>query len=438
MSFSKILKSDFIKDTLKRAQPLIAEDRGRFKKCYDVVETYCKNNNIFISNKSILFGEKKLRESYNLYCLYPFQHALNMVNLIHSETLEPLLLLKTIKKNEELTIFVDTRAIINVYAIYKIKDIDPDNIIHSMDIKGLKYLPPEIEIIEIYNNLYDLSKFGDWEQLKTQDEPRMYEMIRDRMQSTITTSSKKYGGVDCQPMRKDKVNMLKIDIIKNLFNNNTDYILTGIWGANIFLKSIEDLCGSKLATEKLQVISNLSYDMILKDINNICGNNIKVTAKERELHLPKDFRTTRTTFYAQFGDSKIEKPFIDVFNSNSFELIPYSVKEGLSLAGKYVMLRFLFIDFWLLKTITYMNLIDLETAKLKSANMKYAIDRMRDSIEPIYKYSGIYRDYDIDRRLRAAEGGYKNIYLPHKYYLENNNTYYQLPKKEILGGIFIN
>ena len=433
MSFSKILKSDFIKDTLKRAQPLISEDRERFKKIYDTVEDYCKKNPVLISNKSVLFGEKKIRESYSLYCLHPFGHALNITNLLHKTTGEPLIILKTVKKNEELTILVDTRSIINIYAIYRIKDIDPNSIIHPIEIRGMKYLPPEIEIIEIYNNLYDLSKFGDWEKLKDNDEPKMYEMIKDRMQSTITSSDRLYGGAECQPMRKDKINALKIDILKNLFTNNTDYILTGVWGANIMLKSIEDLCGSKMAVEKLQIISILSYDVILKDISNICGSNVKITAKERELQLPKDFRTTRTTFYAQFGDSKIEKPFMDLFNSNSFELIPYFVKDGLALAGKYVMLKFLFIDFWLLKTIAYMNLIDIETAKNKSSNMKYAIDRIRSAVEPIYKYSGIYRDYEIDRRLRAAEAGFKNMYAPEKY-IRDNGTYYSVPKKEIVGG----
>ena len=81
--------------------------------------------------------------------------------------------------------------------------------------------------------------------------------------------------------------------------------------------------------------------------------------KEQSLKITNDDRILRNTIYiTNTNASKSEKAIIDIFNSASYELIPYnklSVYSGskkqsiVNIGNPYVIMRFLLIDYWTIR-----------------------------------------------------------------------------------------
>ena len=134
MSFSSILKSEFIKNTLEKAKPLIDEDRKKYIKIWEITDKYCKENNLIISNKNKLFKIKDIDEQYNIYALDTFYHALCLTNELHKNLEEKLINLNTIKIHEELCIYIDSRPLINIFAIKEYPNINYLRIIYPIKI----------------------------------------------------------------------------------------------------------------------------------------------------------------------------------------------------------------------------------------------------------------------------------------------------------------
>ena len=418
--FAQIIKSDFIPNVLEKALPVIDEDRARYKPIWEIVLEYCKANSIIISDRLTLFKVKKTREQYNLYCANPFKHAVHIANQIHQVLGEKLLFVKTVKEHEELSIEIDTRTLINVFAIERYRKIDAIKLINPVNINGLLYMPPEIEIIEVLNSLYDVAKFGDWKTLLENDFPQLYDKVMVRKAEGVL------GAAECKRARKEYVDLLKLDILQKWLPSREDVILVGTWAYHIVAHGLhgrDGLCGD---VEKVQIISHVEPAELLEDLRAFLNIPHKITVRENELHIPKDFRTKRSTFYLSI-DGK-DKPVIDLFNSSSFELIPFYSKNKLLIADNYVIMRFLFIDLWIVRFIEKLGAIPKDLANKKINHILKLVEFFKDLPEEKFvSYIGIYHDYTIDKRIanNMAGGAGKRKYFPDRHFREKK-SYWQV------------
>lgn len=422
MSFVEILKSDFINNTLEKANLLIEEDRKKYIKIWEIVNKYCKQNNIIISNKNKLYKLKLIDEQYNIYTIDAYYHAVNLSNELHKNLEEKLINLNTVKQHEELCIFIDRRPLINIFTLKEYPNISVFKIINPVKIDELYYFPPEIEIIDLYNDLYNPAKFSDWEKIKSNDEPKLYEMILARKKEGI------YGAGDCKILRKELVEILKIDIIQKVLTKFKDAILIGAWSNNILTKGVLNICADE---EKIQIISDKSTNEIIDLIQSNINIKHKIISKIQDLNIPKDFRTNRVTLYLQIqtNTGTIDKPFLDIFNSTSFELIPYYEVDNINIGDKYVILRFLFIDLWIIKIVEKLGYLDKNVTNEKINRILGLIQRFRNMPEKIIKYKGIFHDYSIDKKIyNLIHSSFKPKYIPEKYYKEQGK-YYTVNKK---------
>ena len=67
--------------------------------------------------------------------------------------------------------------------------------------------------------------------------------------------------------------------------------------------------------EKVQIISKTQPEELLHELKKIVMefSKFEVSMREQELHIPKDFRTSRYTYYIHIQTSHgvTEKPFLD-------------------------------------------------------------------------------------------------------------------------------
>ena len=130
MSFSSILKNNFITHVQEKGLEVIKEDRDKYSFAWDAIETYCKKNKLIISNVYNLIGKEGdftnvYKKTYNLYTDNPFLHSNNLANFIHEHTTQysesRFIKLKTMREQEEFLIEYDLRMVCTVYKIQKFK-----------------------------------------------------------------------------------------------------------------------------------------------------------------------------------------------------------------------------------------------------------------------------------------------------------------------------
>jgi hypothetical protein len=416
MSFAQIVKGDFVRNVVDESKPIINEDRTKYKPFWEHTLNYCKTNNIIISDRLSLFKDKKIREVYNLYSMNPFRHSVQLANYLHEHTGEKLLSVMTVKENEEFTINIDSRALINIYVIQKYRKLDAVKLINPVEINGNKYIPPEIEIIEVYSDLYNPAKFGDWETLKNNDLELLYDKIIDRKKQGIL------GAGDCQRQRREYMDILKIDIIQKWIPEKEHVMLIGVWAYNLLTRGLKKICTD---SEKIQIISDSDPISVLDSIRTELNIPHKIIVKEQDLHIPKDFRTKRYTFYLIIDES--EKAFMDMFNSAAFELVPYHTHEKINIGDNYVILKFLFIDLWIVRLIEKLGIINTAVYTRKLNYLISIIDKVKNMKEvDRISYMGIFHDYAIDKKIFKMEhNSVYRVYYPDKQ-LRDTGTYWKL------------
>lgn len=158
VSFQKI-KSDLY-DT-------ILEERNRYKKIYDIIESYVKEKNLLISNLYKITGLNDLIDElydfqYTIYCERPLEHSTEITNRIYegykNDKMVKFLNLKTVIKNEEFIVEYDGRIMAKIFALQKYKRGDKVRILKAIEpfiINEIPYMPPEVEIIDIYQKMYN-------------------------------------------------------------------------------------------------------------------------------------------------------------------------------------------------------------------------------------------------------------------------------------------
>ncbi len=434
-TISKILtETDFIKIKQYNSMTIIKEDRDKYKPIYSTIETYIKKNHLYISNvhKIISSDSNELitNKVYNIYVLSsPLVHANNIVNTIHKELIKIMpeinsVNMSTVKENEEFTINYDTRNIANIFLIIKKNNkvkgsgvTSSTELITPLIINSIYYLPPEIELIDVYTKLYN----NDDSYIPIEKELfKKLNFNTEQFPSTINLPNNK----SCIQLKKDIVENIKVDLVKNFFKKlNDDIILIGKW-AQLYEQFDNDICADE---SKIQIITSLNIDNILTLIKNYLSKITKneIIYKTQIMSIPKDIRTNRFSFYIRIQTNKglTDKAFLDVFNCSTYELIPYKKYKNYKLAIPYVILKFLFVDLWVLNIIRNYKKIDEESAKIKKSQIVNLINYFRKDNYDFtdVEFYGTYQDYNIYKKLTTVLNTDAKKFFPYYPYTELKN-----------------
>ena len=403
--FEQLLNDkDYLLNLESKAMKYIETDRRQMSIIYEKIESFIKDNSFIISQSELLYEEKfNLAElkSVTIFCENIFRHATKLMNLL-AETLEsyeaslstekkanPLLInnsarwlsMKTVAAHEEINIFFDGRLIVIFRAINKYKSIDIFKMLLPVRSKvglftssELLLIPPELELMDIYHKLYSPDKADDWEDLLKM-EYHLYDSLVSRKKVIIG------GKDDCSRNIVTNIETIKKLLVLD-FIRDQPTILIGEWA----LKLMDYGESGKPFTDAYEKVA-LIVDSPIAEFNELLENFLKTitpykpTYREEKLHILSDARLKKYTFYisgvCSVSGQKFERPFLDVYNSGTYELIPYrlskefmSKKDGgsnhipdgkypedIKIGSAYVLLRFLLLDVWILRVIKNLGLI---------------------------------------------------------------------------------
>ena len=403
--FEQLLNdNNYLLNLESNAMKYIEGDRHNLSLIYEKIESFVKDNSFIISQPELLYEEKfNLAElkTVTIFCENIFRHAIKLTNQL-AEVLEsdeaslsverkanPLLInncarwlsMKTVAAHEEINIFFDGRLIVIFRAINKYKSIDIFKMLLPVRSKTglftsseLLLLPPELELMDIYHKLYSPDKAGDWEDLLKM-EYHLYDSLLSRKKVIIG------GKDDCSRNIVTNIETIKKLLVLD-FIRNQPAVLIGEWA----LKLMDYGETGKPFNDTYEKVA-LIVDSPIDEFNELLENFLKTittykpTYREEKLHILSDARLKKYTFYisgvCSVSGQKFEKPFLDIYNSGIYELIPYRLSkeftskkggdnnhipdgkypEDIKIGSAYVLLRFLLLDVWILRVIRNLGFI---------------------------------------------------------------------------------
>lgn len=478
MSLADLVKSDYMLGVKKDALRCIKEDRSRYDYVYGIIEEYVRKNKLIVSDRYVIskdildkFDEKDrigyeldyiFEKSYVIYSINPLKDANDLTNVIYEKCkdmqktkpsddkaiadlnitkdfdeeqakaemgeiseknkigesigfktdseifhLYKLTRMKTIKPYEEFTIEFNLRIIATVYKIQKYKSSNPIELMKPININSIYYMPSEIELIDTYHNLYIMKSYDK----NIEYEKILFDQVRVRKELGVL------GGIDCKVERKKLLESIKISLVADWLKTQK-YVLIGVWAYDL-IKLGKDLCANR---EKIQIIGDVHPDVILNDLTKYINEIAKasINYREQDLSIPKDFRTKRYTFYMTIKTESnvVDKPFLDYFNCSSYEVIPCYRNGNLLIGHEYVILRFLFIDLWIIRVIKNLNLISVDILNMKIDYLWKIILFMKEYFvgkEMSIEFIGTNVDYSISKKMSNLGGTQFFPYIPYMF-----------------------
>lgn len=445
----------------------IYAERLNYIKIYEIIEGYISEFNKESSKSSIMIGgtmginlllqkERTIDDfEYELYAEDAFLHANNLINKIdasftnikNKEDKEKnreknIMFLKTTIPNIKYQIIIDLRVIITIFKLIE----NAYDLILPMKFKtfdkkhDILVVSPEILLIDIYRTLYSPNQASDWEK-SLNNEVKLFKHLKNR----LSFETEKKGSSENQITQNDR-KLIELNILKQFITNNKNVILIGEHALKVII-------GTEKTTPVIQIISqNIIEDDFIeieKIIKSTYKRNLLVTKLTRELNIMKDFRIRRTTI--KIGDKSSQKDIIYIYNSGQYDLLPFNTatddetKKFIQIGNPFVLLRFLLIDFWMVRWIKYISGIDESFAeqRLSSILNKILILRTRmqfksdanidtkyfDSVSDLRifqslssDYIGFYDDENISQKLLIKDLTKKFYdYYPSEYFKKNNS-----------------
>lgn len=353
---------------------VIDNDRSLYVLFFIALEKFCVNNGIIIGGEmgiNLLVDSPLTKDSYtwDLYTENPYNIAKKLAQALYCakppHVNSKYITMRSDLRHQEMTIIINTRQIIKIYNMDRYRNINLAKLMGPASRAGyyshnkVLLIPEEMQLIEIYRTLYTPAKVGQWKSY-LEFEQKIYSLIGNLKKKVLKTG----GAISVNRAVIDQILLEKIIA-------GSDNVLVGDYALGYL--------GSTLTqSPRVQFISSMHVaDLaaaigieINKQLPNLQLYGYKVTFIKYSLNLPTDFQITKHTLYINFDKEQI--PIVDIFNSSIFEMIPYwivgridQVKLSKPLLSKtikpikignpWVLLRFRFIDLWVLKLITKIN-----------------------------------------------------------------------------------
>jgi hypothetical protein len=388
----------------KEAVPYIKKMRESLASIFDSVYAYIKSNKeLIISDVGIITGSPDITNLHiTVYGNNVFKHSNNLTNAIFNENKDDPLIntvqMRTIVEKEEFKIDYGTKTIVHMFSLAPYNPNKPawnyTKAIVPKVINGYPYLPPEIEIMDLYDKLIVDGEDKD----KLALESTLYNMQKEVSGGSL--------GKSCADIKRELVDIVKISVVQEWLAGRDDVVLLGSWAYNLWKLGSEKLC---INPDRVQITSiRKTSDLIsslthhIRDIMNV---NIQIEVSDiHELNLPKEFRTQRTIVSVIIPSSTgiKEKPFLEIFNYITHTPVPsIKLEDKYFIAGKWVICRFTFADIWSMDILEAYGKIDAELYKKRLSALSDLIANVRSNYPKPTHVIGTFEEYAVSRTVRS-------------------------------------
>ncbi len=323
--------------------------------------------------------------------------------------------LQTNIKHREFTMYVNTRVLLRIYAMERYRGVDLASLAGTARVTGaltgvsIASISAEMHLIQLYRRLYSPSMISS--------------AVDNLMMEASLFSIMRAGSIPSE------------SVIGAAESKHTDKIIAHIAAdTNTVFIGAFAIRGDK---SRLQVITN-DVDVLYSAISRIVPGTRLV---KYNLGIVGDFQLTKHTVYASGGghngnhnnnNTNAQSPLMDIFNSAQYEMIPFVAKavrgHNIRAAGPWVLLRYLFIDIWVLKMVgtisgdsaAYQSKIDHGMGLINEVRVSALADL--PSTFQLNNYIGIFMDETIAKKKMIRDTG------------DRFPTYYPAKGSEKTGG----
>ena len=384
---------------------IMDNDRMLYRPFFEAAEKFCAANSVVLGGRvgiDLIVGKPLGKNSFywELYCDDTFSNAKAFATELGA-TKSPHVSAKTVAlrtdiRGREFTIFINARMVFKIYSMDKYRGLklvdimDPTIRAGYFTQESIKCIPEEMQLIEIYRTLYTPAKMALWGE-ELQHEEKLYESLVSRGQLVSKSPAARGGSEIIGAVKRADLHSLLMEKLLKQHVLVGDYALSAL-GLIDKPTRIQFIIGDEIENFRVACERILGDDLRL-----VKFKNFSVTYVRYHLNIPSDFQIAKYTLYV--NDGKEQFPIADVFNSAQFEMIPWKRAGPGRIANPWVLLRFIFIDIWVLKLIAGISLD-------KSAALWARIGELHDRAAIVREY--VRRDIAKHFQLENYMGVYVN------------------------------
>ncbi len=390
---------------------IMKNDREHFDSVFTVIESFTINNDGIIGGNNginILAGVPKSKDSYmyEIYIADVDKNARALADLLynseHKYVDKNTIRLETKLRNRIYELWIEARQIARIYSLVDYRGIKLFMLLNPVRAYGyfesgekkqkVFCMSSEIQLLDIYRRLYNpypSARGGinyETYDVLLSNEKKLYDVIAEdiinRAKGTkqdIMSVTRAEGGEKEIEEEIEKeiekeieeeiekeiekeieeisggseykaVPIIAKQLIKELSDLNKDTVIVGDYALYQILPNYpKEERLQILTTESMENIKNITAGILSsnKDLKNYVG--VKVIGIRYPLNLPNDIMIEKFSLYLQNGD--VQTFICDVFNSPSYEMIPFIGGSKIKYANLIVCLRFKFIDLYVSRLI---------------------------------------------------------------------------------------
>jgi hypothetical protein len=444
----------------------ISKDRAQYEHLYQALEKYLSEEPELLvggtTGVNLLLGKTKNMDdyTYELYSEDPFRHANVLTNLM-AEQVEKhykkhipkvIVMLKSSIPYRKYIIFVDNRALITIFDLGRAKEVSTIAVINPVTVETfdkshqIKVLTAEMQLINLYRTLYSPNNAGEWE-VALKDENQLFHKLEAEIALAPPINGAD-GASDSQvKITTELRNKIQNTILQEFVQNNPHSLLLGEHA--LFL-----MINESVKHQVVQIISDREPEEDFRELTRVLKSitSAPITKHTRMLHILQDWRLVRTIIKIGDQQSGESKEIMYIYNSARHDLIPFikfytddnkKTNKGASnfiqVGNPFVILRFLVIDFWIIRWLTFAGGINEGYSKHRQNSLKEKIVNLRSKLSKqetirsphvaaeveIFQpqsdsYLGSYEDENIAQKEKAQELSKKyNDYYPQEYFVKN-------------------
>lgn len=389
---------------------VMENDRSLYDPFLRVIEQYCIDNAVLIGGMvgtDLLINKPLSKDSYQweLFADDTYNVARRLADELYkvkSPHIDSrLIALRTDIKHREFTIMVNLRMVAKIHNLDRYRGLKLYDLMGPAARTGyftkniVKLIPEEIQIIELYRSLYSPGRFDRWE-MCLNAENIIYGLIKETLGAKAAIRVE--GGA-----RESRHNVAAItDVLMKKLIAKSDYVIIGDFATTLY--------GSAPKLTRLQFLISEPIDVFIVTLRHVVTKHFPNIPPESIIYvkypvcLPTDFQIAKYTIYIQREGG--QDSVADLYNSPAYELIPFRMKNNMKYGNPYVVLRFRFIELWILKLIAN---IDKNSQNFLAAKMKdlintievvrnYILEADPAELFQLEDYVGVYRDEDVVKK----------------------------------------
>lgn len=415
---------------IAKGRAIIDADRNQpkysnlLRKLLDLV----KSERIVISSADVLLSKNlsELKLPLEIHSNRGLHHAKSIADLVYASAPNNtgrFSKMRTISANAEFRVEYDSTRVAEVHHVGPFRGAKFRDMINPVGISGIWFLPAEIEIVEWCRERSSLDTYDLW-----QDEEfiargkKLFSDIKGRIANRVIGGSssassdeqfiyevpflndtKEGGGFakKHKPKPKNRVSSSGLlDVVKNITSDGKSAVV-GEYAHCI-------LSGKSGDGARMQIITSLNISEFMtklrKELPQFELRNVSFNTDT-----PRHYSHNFWVIYA--GIKNDQRAIMEVYDFPTREIVPCHRQEnGLTIAGKWVNMRVLFLTLWKLRLVYHEKRIGIDIYRRRLKRIWDAIVFMDSRKETQASFIGVYTPSDIVAKIRRSS---QTMYFPY-------------------------